>query len=61
MLLSLQLPFAVWPLVYFTSRRDKLGMWANGWPLTVVLVLVALGITLLNLLLFASFVRAALE
>ena len=31
--LSLQLPFAIWPLIRFTSRRDLMGEFANS-PLT---------------------------
>jgi manganese transport protein len=33
--LSLQLPFAIWPLIRFTSRRDLMGDFANS-PLTKV-------------------------
>lgn len=29
--LSLQLPFAVFPLILFTSRREIMGVFANGW------------------------------
>jgi manganese transport protein len=28
--LSFQLPFAIWPLIRFTSRRDMMGDFANG-------------------------------
>ena len=30
-LLCLELPFAMFPLLYFTSSRKKMGRWANGW------------------------------
>jgi manganese transport protein len=29
--LALQLPFAMFPLLHFTSSRGKMGMWKNGW------------------------------
>jgi manganese transport protein len=30
-LLCLELPFAMFPLLHFTSSRRKMGRWANGW------------------------------
>src|SRR6202171_69813 len=29
--LALQLPFAMFPLLHFTSSRKKMGQWKNGW------------------------------
>ncbi|PYV56861.1 MAG: divalent metal cation transporter [Acidobacteria bacterium] len=29
--LALQLPFAMFPLLHFTSSREKMGIWKNGW------------------------------
>ncbi len=29
--LALQLPFAMFPLLYFTSSRRRMGTWKNGW------------------------------
>jgi manganese transport protein len=29
--LALQLPFAMFPLLHFTSSRSKMGVWRNGW------------------------------
>jgi manganese transport protein len=29
--LALQLPFAMFPLLHFTSRRSKMGRWKSGW------------------------------
>jgi manganese transport protein len=29
--LALQLPFAMFPLLHFTSSRSKMGIWKNGW------------------------------
>ncbi len=33
--LALQLPFAMFPLLHFTSSRLRMGMWKNGWTLLV--------------------------
>jgi manganese transport protein len=34
--LALQLPFAMLPLLHFTSSRKKMGAWRNGWFLLLV-------------------------
>ena len=33
--LALQLPLAMFPLLHFTSSRKRMGIWKNGWFLTV--------------------------
>jgi manganese transport protein len=33
--LALQLPFAMFPLLHFTSSRQRMGAWKNGWLLLV--------------------------
>jgi manganese transport protein len=33
--LALQLPFAMFPLLHFTSSRGKMGIWKNGWFLMI--------------------------
>jgi manganese transport protein len=33
-ILALQLPFAMFPLLHFTSSRRRMGAWRNGWFLT---------------------------
>ena len=33
--LALQLPFAMFPLLHFTSSRQRMGRWKNGWVLLV--------------------------
>jgi len=33
--LALQLPFAMFPLLHFTSSRKRMGIWKNGWLLLV--------------------------
>jgi manganese transport protein len=32
-ILALQLPFAMFPLLHFTSSRRRMGAWRNGWVL----------------------------
>jgi len=34
-ILALQLPFATFPLLHFTSSRLRMGKWRNGWFLLV--------------------------
>jgi manganese transport protein len=46
--LSMQLPFAVFPLLWFTTRRKHLGAFAFGWGMTVLLWGAALLIVALN-------------
>jgi len=33
--LALQLPFAMFPLLHFTSSRKRMGTWKNGWVLLI--------------------------
>ena len=33
--LALQLPLAMFPLLHFTSSRKRMGVWRNGWFLLV--------------------------
>jgi manganese transport protein len=33
--LALQLPFAMFPLLHFTSSHKRMGKWKNGWFLLV--------------------------
>jgi manganese transport protein len=33
--LALQLPFAMFPLLHFTSSRKRMGVWRNGWFLMI--------------------------
>lgn len=46
--LSMQLPFAVFPLVAFTSSRDKMGEFANGAGVKLLAYLTAFAIAALN-------------
>jgi manganese transport protein len=50
-ILSLALPFAVLPLVWFTSRRSIMGALVNRTPTTVIAGLCAFGVVGLNVLL----------
>jgi manganese transport protein len=34
-ILALQLPFAMFPLLQFTSSRQRMGAWRNGWFLLI--------------------------
>lgn len=58
--LSLQLPFAVVPLVYFTAQRSKLGALAAPRWLTAVAALVAVIIIALNMKLIFDFLSGSL-
>ena len=61
-ILSLQLGFAVWPLMRFTSERAKMGAFVNGPVIKLVGWTVTLIIITLNLkLLFDMFAPAALQ
>jgi manganese transport protein len=33
--LALQLPFAMFPLLHFTSSKTRMGEWKNGWALLI--------------------------
>jgi manganese transport protein len=33
--LALQLPFAMFPLLHFTSSRKRMGAWRSGWFLLI--------------------------
>ena len=46
--LSIQLSFAVFPLVYFTSSRARMGAFVNSWTLTITAFAVALVIAAFN-------------
>ena len=54
-ILSLQLPFAVIPLVHFTSRRDAMGPFANPRWLTLLASAIAALLVMLNTKLIVDF------
>jgi manganese transport protein len=58
-ILSLQLPFAVVPLVQFTSDRSRMGEFTNYPAVTLLAWLTAAGIIVLNALLLWQIFRAA--
>jgi manganese transport protein len=47
--LALQLPFAIFPLLYFTSSKRRMGQWASGWLLLGAGWLSALLITVMDI------------
>jgi len=47
--LALQLPFAMFPLLHFTSSRKRMGRWRNGWFLLVSGWASAMLITLMDI------------
>ena len=46
--LALQLPFAMFPLLHFTSSRKRMGKWRNGWFLLATRVTSAILITAMD-------------
>ncbi len=58
-LLCLELPLAMFPLLQFTSSRKRLGRWANGWLLLVLGWGSALLITALDLYSLPESLRTA--
>lgn len=55
--LSMQLPFAVFPLVMFTSSKKKMGVFANPLWIKVLATFIAIFIALLNIWLIATILR----
>jgi manganese transport protein len=47
--LALQLPFAMFPLLHFTSSRKRMGVWKNGWFLMSAAWTSAILITVLDI------------
>ena len=57
--LALQLPFAMFPLLHFTSSRKRMGAWKNGWVLLVAGWGSALVITAMDLYGFSDSLKGA--
>jgi manganese transport protein len=57
--LALQLPFAMFPLLHFTGSRVRMGMWRNGWFLTIAGWTSAILITGMDIYGFPESVRTA--
>jgi len=57
--LALQLPFAMFPLLQFTSSRKRMGAWRNGWLLLIAGWTSAILITLMDLYGLPDSLRAA--
>eukprot|EP00271_Cylindrocystis_brebissonii_P008955 TRINITY_DN2350_c0_g2_i3.p1 TRINITY_DN2350_c0_g2~~TRINITY_DN2350_c0_g2_i3.p1 ORF type:complete len:532 (+),score=38.12 TRINITY_DN2350_c0_g2_i3:290-1885(+) len=56
-ILSLQLTFAIAPLVHFTSSRSKMGTFVNGWVTHVVAIVLVGIIAVLNIYLVFDSIR----
>ena len=59
--LSFQLPFAIVPLVYFTSRRQFMGSYANGTIICVISSLCAVFVIGLNVILVMDPIQKMLQ
>ena len=57
--LALQLPFAMFPLLHFTSSRQRMGAWKNGWLLMIAGCTSAILITLMDVYGLPDSLRAA--
>ena len=57
--LALQLPFAMFPLLHFTSSRRRMGAWKNGWFLMIAGWGSALLITVMDVLGLPDSLRSA--
>lgn len=57
--LALQLPFAMFPLLHFTSSRKRMGVWKNGWFLLIAGWTSAILITAMDLFGLPDSLRAA--
>lgn len=57
--LALQLPFAMFPLLHFTSSRKRMGAWRNGWFLLIAGWASAILITTMDLFGLPGSLRAA--
>lgn len=53
-ILSMQLAFAVFPLVFFTSNKQKMGSFVNGWPIKILAFTISTFIAALNIWLIYS-------
>ncbi len=56
--LSLQLPFAVFPLIYFTGKKEYLGNFANNKLMSILAWLVATIIVVLNICLLFLLIKS---
>src|SRR6202035_4546092 len=57
--LALQLPFAMFPLLHFTSSRKRMGAWKNGWFLLIAGWASAILITAMDLYGLPDAIKAA--
>ena len=59
--LALQLPFAMFPLLHFTSSRKRMGNWKNGWFLLIAGWTSAILITAMDVYGLPDSIKAALH
>jgi len=57
--LALQLPFAMFPLLHFTSSRGRMGAWRNGWFLMIAGWTSAVLITAMDVMGLPESIRSA--
>jgi manganese transport protein len=57
--LALQLPFAMFPLLHFTSSRKRMGTWKNGWFLLIAGWASAILITAMDIFALPDSLKAA--
>src|ERR1700694_4357154 len=57
--LALQLPFAMFPLLHFTSSRLRMGVWKNGWSLLIAGWASAILITAMDIFGLPDAIKAA--
>jgi manganese transport protein len=60
-ILALQLPFAMFPLLHFTSSKKRMGKWKNGWLLLTCGWASAMLITAMDLYGLPDSLRSAWE
>ena len=61
LVLSMQLPFAIFPLIMFTSSKEKMGEFVNNWPTKIIGFFVASVIAGLNVYLLFNTLREMLS
>jgi manganese transport protein len=57
--LAIQLPFAMFPLLHFTSSRKRMGTWKNGWFLLITGWASAILITTMDIIAFPDSAKSA--
>ncbi len=58
-ILAMQLPFAMFPLLHFTSSKEKMGKWKLGWFLLIAGWGTAITITVMDIISLPGFLKTA--